>query len=419
MSLATLPPQPQPQQTTAARQRPPMQPRTDPLASSAANALLPLDASRRMPNLRGDPRSRASNPRLSISDSRRQAGIDGEETDREPRCSGLLKVDSEIYSLKFSSDEAYLALASGDARISVFSMQSNTRELVLDPTLSDRVPCTSLCFRPDAAAFKNKSILAAAYADGSIRHWHYTSGQLLSSFTEDDNQTNILVYCPDGGTFATAGSDMTLRLYDGVTQKRVAKICAGRGEKSSGHSNRIFCTKFHPTDPNLMVSGGWDNTIQIWDLRLGCAVRSFFGPHICGDSLDFDDTGSVLLTGSYSKDDPLQIWSWESGQVTTTVPWSQSGEAEPPMAMLYSAQFSKGTDAVGGPNRFILGGCSGAVKEARVFSNETKKLVGSVTQLSYAVYATAMSASDRFVALGGSGKTLIVCDVEEQSAEAR
>lgn len=34
-----------------------------------------------------------------------------------------------------------------------------------------------------------------------------------------------------------------------------------------GHSNRVFSVKFDKDDENLLVSGGWDNTIQIWDLR--------------------------------------------------------------------------------------------------------------------------------------------------------
>jgi len=42
----------------------------------------------------------------------------------------------------------------------------------------------------------------------------------------------------------------------------------GFGPQSApGHSNRIFCVKFHPNDPNVLLSGGWDTTIQIWDTR--------------------------------------------------------------------------------------------------------------------------------------------------------
>eukprot|EP00439_Symbiodinium_sp_Y106_P039852 s1928_g4.t2 len=47
-----------------------------------------------------------------------------------------------------------------------------------------------------------------------------------------------------------------------------------------------------------LVSGGWDNTVQYWDLRAGHAVRAIFGPHICGDALDVSADGTQLLTGS-------------------------------------------------------------------------------------------------------------------------
>ena len=30
-----------------------------------------------------------------------------------------------------------------------------------------------------------------------------------------------------------------------------------------GHSNRVFSLKFDPSDDNTIVSGGWDNTVQV------------------------------------------------------------------------------------------------------------------------------------------------------------
>ena len=38
---------------------------------------------------------------------------------------------------------------------------------------------------------------------------------------------------------------------------------------TTGHSNRVFSLKFVAEDPNLLVSGGWDNTVQVWDVRAG------------------------------------------------------------------------------------------------------------------------------------------------------
>jgi WD40 repeat protein len=65
--------------------------------------------------------------------------------------------------------------------------------------------------------------------------------------------------------------------------------------------------KFHPLDPNVLISGGWDNTIQIWDTRLQHSVRSIYGPHICGDSLDFTDNGEKIMSGAFSKEEQVKV----------------------------------------------------------------------------------------------------------------
>lgn len=30
-----------------------------------------------------------------------------------------------------------------------------------------------------------------------------------------------------------------------------------------GHASRVFSLKYHPTDPHLLISGGWDDTVQV------------------------------------------------------------------------------------------------------------------------------------------------------------
>lgn len=40
------------------------------------------------------------------------------------------------------------------------------------------------------------------------------------------------------------------------------------GQQITGHSSRVYCVKYDPVENSRLVSGGWDDTIQIWDDRL-------------------------------------------------------------------------------------------------------------------------------------------------------
>jgi COMPASS component SWD3 len=102
-----------------------------------------------------------------------------------------------------------------------------------------------------------------------------------------------LDYDSTGTFFATAGKDLAVRIYDEST-KQVVKVLKGDGFSLLGHNNRIFCVKF--VDSNIILSGGWDTNVLFWDLRDGKPVRSFIGPKITGESIDFKE--GKILTGA-------------------------------------------------------------------------------------------------------------------------
>jgi hypothetical protein len=56
---------------------------------------------------------------------------------------------------------------------------------------------------------------------------------------------------------------------------------------------------------------------------------------------------------------------------------------------------------------------AGAVNEVRLFSCESKKLVGSVEDLNCAIYSTAMTQDDKTIAIGGGGKMIMVFELDE------
>ena len=141
-----------------------------------------------------------------------------------------------------------------------------------------------------------KNVVISVNANGSLQHWHTTSGKLLHTIRDEFNTLLTVDYNPDGSQFVTAGSDKIVRVYDEQTRGLVVEL-EGGGSGEPGHSNRVFCVKFDQDDPNLIVSGSWDNNIKVWDIRQPSPIRSIYGPYICGDAVDLYD--GFLLTGSY------------------------------------------------------------------------------------------------------------------------
>ena len=78
------------------------------------------------------------------------------------------------------------------------------------------------------------------------------------------------------------------------------------------HVNRIFSVKCMTKDPSVFISGGWDSTIQVWDVRVpGGSVRKICGPSISSDSLDMN--GNTLLCGNYTNTDIVQTYDFPTG----------------------------------------------------------------------------------------------------------
>lgn len=73
-----------------------------------------------------------------------------------------------------------------------------------------------------------------------------------------------------GERLAVAGNDAKVKIYDEASSsKDHLMTLKANGKLLPGHTNRVFALKFSYADENILYSAGWDNTIQINDLRVG------------------------------------------------------------------------------------------------------------------------------------------------------
>lgn len=317
---------------------------------------------------------------------------------------------SEVFCVRFSPDGKFLAAGCGDGAIRVFNVQNGQMAYSLQCGSNTSLPTTSLRFRPLTSTTRTKNVLLAANSAGLVQHWHMTSGKCLHSMEDDVNQVYALDYNSQGSHFATAGKDAKIRVYDEATKSLLVTMESGliySVKATPGHSNRVFASKFVPQDDNLIITGGWDNTVQLWDLRTGSSIRSFYGPHICGDSIDVVE--NEILTGSWRSDHQLEIWDLGKGLKITDIPWhaSQTGQ---PACMLYAAQFSK--ESQGGSNaKFIAAGGSG-LNEAKIFDHHSgDSIVGTITGLSRGIFTLDFSPESKKIAMAGGDCSIRIVEL--------
>ncbi|KAJ0405858.1 hypothetical protein P43SY_001590 [Pythium insidiosum] len=315
---------------------------------------------------------------------------------------------SEVFCTRFSPDGKLLAAGCGDGAIRVFNVHDGKLSYTLmqpQHSYGFGMPCTAIRFRPITSSAKTKNVLLAVNSNGSVEHWHITSGKCLHAITNDQNQLYALDYRADGAMFATAGKDHAVRVYDEATKTEVACMRGGHGTLTAGHSNRVFSLKFVPGDDNMVISGGWDNTLQIWDLRAGHSVRGIYGPHIAGDAIDINGKHEIL-TGSWRPENPLELWDFGSGKRLSVVPWNQSSiRAEP--CFLYAAQFSKAE----GPQLIAAGGSG--TNEAKVFNHADpqNRLVGTIAGLSRGVFTLDFAPLGDKMVVAGADSAIRIIDV--------
>mmetsp|Transcript_16232 Transcript_16232/g.49396 ORF Transcript_16232/g.49396 Transcript_16232/m.49396 type:complete len:429 (+) Transcript_16232:86-1372(+) len=302
---------------------------------------------------------------------------------------------ADVFCVRFAPDDELVAAGCGDGVVRVYHGDGGRLAYsLIDDSLN--LPTTCLRFRPSGSTSKTKNVLLAANSDGTVKHWHITSARCLHTITEENNQVYAIDYDVDGAQFATAGRDCHIRVYDEATktvvttlQSSLDRVSAGyQGETArSGHSNRIFGLRFG-TEPHVILSGGWDNTVQLWDVRSSTSSISIYGPHVCGDALDL--SGNYILSGSWRPEDQLQLWDVRTGGLVYTFPWPPSGREREP-CQVYAAQFSRHD---GG--KTVVAGGSGA-NEVRAFSTEGRNAIAALT-LPKGIYGLDISADGRRIA---------------------
>jgi WD40 repeat protein len=158
-----------------------------------------------------------------------------------------------------------------------------------------KLPVTCAKWRPEPESIqRTKHIITSGNVEGTIYQHHARSGDnVRRKQFEEEIQFFCMDYNADGTNFAVGSNDSKIRVFDEETFEVAETMMPSDGE-IVGHSNNIYCVKF--VNDSTLVSGGWDDHVYLWDIRAKSVMRSWYGPHVCGDSIEV--VGDRLIVGS-------------------------------------------------------------------------------------------------------------------------
>mmetsp|Transcript_37641 Transcript_37641/g.150106 ORF Transcript_37641/g.150106 Transcript_37641/m.150106 type:complete len:603 (-) Transcript_37641:890-2698(-) len=161
----------------------------------------------------------------------------------------------------------------------------------------------------DVATTRRGELIGSCSGDGSVRLWKGSELSLDSNQTPEavlkghEGDVYTVYFHPGGNHLVTGGYDKTLKLYDIRTGQVVRTF--------EGHNSSVSRAIFNPRG-NLIISGSKDSTIKCWDVLSGLCVKTFSSHLGEVTSVELNSSGSMLL--SSSKDNSNRLWDLALGK---------------------------------------------------------------------------------------------------------
>ncbi|KAK4875116.1 hypothetical protein RN001_011538 [Aquatica leii] len=283
------------------------------------------------------------------------------------------ETNKTILCVKYTEEFENVAAGFSDGMIRLFKSSDGeiVRTLYDSEIQQSTSPVTSIQHRPVSKNYPIVNCLTCTYSNGCVKSWNYNYGQCIYTIREK-RQTYGITYHPRLPKFITYGDDLKVYLYDEETRTQERILSASEVPGSlDGHASRIFAACFNPRSNHELITGGWDDVVYFWDLRQPHALRHLSQIHICGEGLDISPRGTEILSCSWRRENPLQLYDYATGELIVTM------EPDVHESLLYCGKFmTKDFIMVGGSDQNTF----------RVVDLQTYASVGTITGLSGGVY---------------------------------
>ncbi|KAK4684037.1 COMPASS component SWD3, partial [Tremellales sp. Uapishka_1] len=170
-----------------------------------------------------------------------------------------------------------------------------------------------------ALRFSNDGkFLVSAGADGYVHIWDATTGSHIREIRCHHRGINDLSLSPDSLYLATCSDDSTcsIHLLSPSSSSNSSPATNTPLRVLEAHTAPVLACSFSPKS-SLLVSGSFDESAMIWDIRKGKVLRRLPAHAEAVWTVGWDWEGGMVVTGS--SDGLIRLWDANTGQCLKTL----------------------------------------------------------------------------------------------------
>ncbi len=141
---------------------------------------------------------------------------------------------------------------------------------------------------------------------GVIEIFDLESNKVITKFNNNRTETHSLAVNHDQTLLATGGFDRTIDIWDLSSGKLIKSILA--------HNYSIRTLIFDKN--NRIISGGTDGAVKLWEIDKMEPIRDFLGHTARVRTIDLSPDESLIVSGS--EDNRVKVWEIKTGKLLLT-----------------------------------------------------------------------------------------------------